>query len=190
MSFLELGSYSHCKHLRKASRSIVGGAVERIPPWWGAGADEPCFDLSKHITFQIWKCPAQSWHMIDAFKVRTVIIIAKFSSSRPSMVWSLLWVIFTFKQKRVSIPVPRPENCSHHFRIGKKMFLSWKPHLLVMKMIQSIFFTFLHWFPAFLFYCTITGPGMENILLHKRKRISSQGIVCIPSAALDADFLV
>lgn len=26
-------------------------------------------------------------------------MIAKFSSSRPSMVWSLLWVIFTFKQQ-------------------------------------------------------------------------------------------
>ena len=63
------------------------------------------------------------------------------------------------------------------------MFLSWKPYLLVTKMIQSIsFLTFLYWFPAFLFYCTIAGPGTEDILPHKRKRISSQGIACIPSA--------
>lgn len=65
------------------------------------------------------------------------------------------------------------------------MFLSWKSYLQVMKMIQSTsFLTFLYWFPAFLFYCTIAGPGTENILPHKCKRISS---ACIPSAVPHSD---
>ena len=117
-----------------------------------------------------------------------IITIAKFSSSQPSLLRPLLWVIFSYKQQRALVPETRLENPSHHFRIEKKTFLSWKSHLLVMKMIQNIFFlTSLYWFPGFLFYCTITGPGTENILLPKHKRISSQGIASIPRAVPHSD---
>jgi hypothetical protein len=83
--------------------------------------------------------PSTNWHTKDVCKVWPRTMMAKGSSSQPRQLWPLLWVPFNFKQQRVPVPVPRPENCSHHFRIEKKMFLSWKPYLLVMKMIQSIF---------------------------------------------------
>lgn len=52
---------------------------------------------------------------------------------------------------------------------------------------ELFFLAFLYLFPAFLSYYTITGLETDTVLPHRRKRISCQGVVCIPRAMSPSD---
>ena len=83
----------------------------------------PALAGGSFTTSATWEIVVQKMPAKQAV-IYPIIIIAKFSSSQPSLLQPLLWVIFSYKQQRALVPETRLENPSHYFRIEKTTFLS------------------------------------------------------------------